>query len=59
MDSIAISTNQTFTLQVLHVGMLADMAEKTGKNKSELVREAIELLFNTSKTIAVTAQTAA
>ena len=45
MDKPEISSNQTFTLQIRHIGMLTDLVDRTGKNKSELVREAIELLY--------------
>lgn len=37
-----ISTNQTFTLQLEQVGKLADLALRTGMNKSEIVRLAID-----------------
>ncbi len=58
MDKPEISSNQTFTLQVKHIGMLTDLADRTGKNKSELIREAIELLY-TKPTEKVTAPQAA
>jgi predicted DNA-binding protein len=40
-----ISVPRTYTITLAEEGRLEDLSKATGKNKSELVREAINLLF--------------
>lgn len=42
-NSLAI--NQTFSITLLQVGELSDLQQRTKMNKSELVRKAIDLLY--------------
>lgn len=47
MDNISetMTVTQSFSLTLAHVSMLAQLAESTGKNKSEVVREAIFKMY--------------
>lgn len=36
---------QSFTLYMVQIGELSDLQQRTGQNRSELVRQAIDLLY--------------
>lgn len=44
-DPEEYSVTKTFSLKIKHVGMIRALAVQTGKSQAELLREAIEMLY--------------
>lgn len=48
MEETVYKIIQSFALTLAEIGMLSDLSKRTGENKSELVRRAIDLLYQKS-----------
>ena len=46
MENLNLTTTKSYTITLLTVAQLTEIARITGKNQSEIVRDAVEDLYN-------------